>query len=61
MNNYVIAAYIELFFAVEVPVLEIGPEMWGLLKVGIGGYIASRGVEKVVPTIVGALKKKDET
>ena len=61
MNNYVLAPYIELFFDVTVPVLEIGPEMWGLLKVGIGGYIASRGVEKVVPSIVGALKKRDET
>lgn len=58
MNNYVLAPYIELFWGVEVPVLEIGPEMWGLLKVGIGGYIMSRGVEKVAPAIVGALKKK---
>ena len=61
MNNYVLAPYIELFFEVKVPVLEIGPEMWGLLKVGIGGYIASRGVEKVVPSIVSSLKKKDQT
>ena len=29
-------------------------EMWGLLKVGIGGYIAARSTEKIVKTVKGA-------
>jgi len=38
-------------------VYEIGPEMWSLLKIGIGGYIASRGAEKIIPSIVTKFKK----
>ena len=34
---------------------------FNLVKIGVGGYIVSRGVEKVVPATVKALKKKDET
>lgn len=29
-------------------------EMWGLLKVGIGGYIAARSTEKIVKTVKGS-------
>lgn len=61
MNNYVVAPYIQLFFDVKLPILEIGDEMWSLLQIGIGGYVASRGIEKVAPQIVDALKKKDNT
>lgn len=51
-NNYVLAPYFAAFGAM-VPTLDIPNGMWALLNVGIGGYIASRGVEKVV------LGKKD--
>ena len=30
----------------------IAPEMWGLLKLGIGGYIIGRSAEKVAPSII---------
>lgn len=57
-NNYIIApyaGYISSIFGwadeagnfLTVPVLSIPDGMWGLLQIGIGGYIASRGVEKV--------------
>jgi hypothetical protein len=36
---------------------EVLEEIFSLLKIGIGGYIGSRGVEKVVPKIV---KKPEE-
>lgn len=54
-NNYVFAPYLEFMadifgWAVKVPRLAIPEGMWGLLKIGIGGYIASRGVEKVANT-----------
>lgn len=59
LNNYVVAPYLAAF-GFEVPTLPIGDEMWGLLQIGIGGYIASRGLEKVVPAAVDAFKKKEQ-
>jgi hypothetical protein len=47
LNNYVVVPYVSAFGGV-VPALEIPNGMWALLNVGIGGYIASRGVEKIV-------------
>jgi len=46
-NNYIIVPYVTAFGA-TVPTLEIPNGLWALLNVGIGGYIASRGIEKVV-------------
>jgi hypothetical protein len=44
-NNYIIAPYTEALFDVKV-MFEIPPQMWNLLKIMIGGYVLSRGVEK---------------
>jgi hypothetical protein len=44
-NNYIIYPYLSLFFA-EAPVLEIPPDMWDLLKLGLGGYVVGRSAEK---------------
>lgn len=33
-------------------------ELWGLMKLGLGGYIGGRTVEKVAPSIVAAIKGK---
>ena len=46
-NNYVLVPYVTAFGG-AVPTLEIPNGMWALLNVGIGGYITSRGIEKVV-------------
>jgi hypothetical protein len=35
--------------------------MFGLVKIGLGGYVVGRSAEKVVPGIVKAFNKKDET
>ncbi len=53
LNNYVIVPYVAAFGG-AVPALEIPNGMWALLNVGIGGYIASRGIEKVVEKRNGA-------
>jgi hypothetical protein len=37
-------------------VFELSPEMWVLTKIGVGGYIGSRGAEKIVPAVVKAIK-----
>src|ERR1051326_2493307 len=31
--------------------------LWQLVQIGVGGYVASRGIEKVVPDIVKAMGK----
>ena len=49
-NNYILAPYINLFFSVDVT-LELPPDLWDLLKIGLGGYIVSRGVEKTAETM----------
>ena len=61
-NNYVLVPYFtwisNLLFSsgwidqvVVIPVLEVPEGLWGLLQIGIGGYIGSRGVEKVVQKV----------
>lgn len=46
-NNYILAPYIGLFFDVDVS-LELPPDMWDLLKIGLGGYVVGRSSEKAV-------------
>ena len=45
LNNYMIAPYLALF-GVPYAVMEIPPDMWDLLKLGISGYIVGRSAEK---------------
>lgn len=56
VNNYIVAPYVAFFGSmfgsdISLPILEIPAGMWGLLQIGIGGYVASRGVEKTVEKI----------
>ncbi len=46
-NNYILYPYLALFFE-GAPKLEIPPDMWALLKIGLGGYVVGRSVEKAV-------------
>lgn len=39
-------------------VFPIADQMWSLLQIGIGGYIASRGAEKVLPSIIDKFRKE---
>lgn len=50
--NYIIAP---IFSVKTLPPPE---QMWELIKIGMGGYIVGRTVEKVTPDVVRALKKK---
>jgi len=45
-NNYILYPYLSLFWS-NAPVLELPDQLWSLLQIGIGGYVASRGAEKV--------------
>lgn len=51
-HNYVIAP---LFSVGAVP---IPPEMWELLKIGMGGYIVGRSLEKVAPAVTEIVTEK---
>lgn len=42
-------------FGATVP--DPSPELWLLLKIGLGGYIAGRTTEKVVPNIVNMIRE----
>jgi hypothetical protein len=46
-NNYIIYPYLSLFFEAA-PILEIPPDMWALLKIGLGGYVVGRTGEKMM-------------
>ena len=49
-NNYILYPYLALFFE-EAPILEIPPDMWALLKIGLGGYVVGRSAEKVATVL----------
>lgn len=46
-NNYILAPYIDLFFDSGLT-LEIPDQMWSLLQIGLGGYLAGRSGEKIM-------------
>ena len=46
-NNYILFPYITLFGGTATT-LEIPPDMWALLKIGVGGYVMGRSGEKMV-------------
>lgn len=47
-NNYIIAPYATALFGLYIPTLELTSDMWDLLKLGLGGYVAGRSVEKAM-------------
>jgi len=47
VHNFILYPYLSLFM--ESPVkMDIPQDMWGLLKLGLGGYVVGRSVEKAV-------------
>ena len=40
---------------------RLAEDAWTLLQLGLGGYVVGRSVEKVVPAMTEAMKKKDKT
>ena len=47
VNNYILNPYLAVLFNIDI-VMEIPPDMWALLKLGVGGYIVGRSTEKAV-------------
>ena len=46
-NNYILNPWLSAMFSINI-VMEIPPDMWALLKLGVGGYIVGRSTEKAV-------------
>lgn len=49
VNNLILAPYIAMVFSLDVR-LDLPPEVWELLNLGIGGYLAGRTIEKGLQT-----------
>lgn len=49
VNNFIISPYAAAF-GLELPYLDIPPNMWTLLEIGLGGYIIGRSAEKCIET-----------
>lgn len=47
-NNYLIAPYIGLFAPSYKLILDTPPDLWALIKIGLGGYVVGRSGEKMV-------------
>lgn len=56
--TYIIAHTYVLVPVFGIRSVEIPPDMWTLLKIGIGGYVGGRTIEKVTPQIADAMKKR---
>lgn len=52
-NNYIFAPYAGALFGTDIPTLELTKDMWDLVTVGLGGYVVSRGAEKVAQSWKG--------
>lgn len=46
-NNYLLAPYLQAMFSWSVK-LDTPPDLWALIKLGLGGYVMGRSVEKAV-------------
>ena len=49
-NNYILYPYLSLFW-IDAPNLELPPDMWALLKIGLGGYTVGRSGEKIAKAL----------
>lgn len=62
MLSFVSLLFLIAFGVADVDLLARVPDkLWTAITVGIGGYIASRGAEKVVPALADAMKARENT
>lgn len=46
-NNYILNPWLSAMLSIDVT-MDIPPDMWDLLKLGVGGYVAGRSGEKII-------------
>ena len=54
MLTLVAIVVVSQFTAMEVP-----PDLWFVIKLGLGGYVGGRSVEKSVASVVKVMKAKE--
>lgn len=52
-NNYILFPYVNLYSPQHAILLPIPPDLWALLKIGVGGYVVGRSAEKVATVYKG--------
>lgn len=57
LNNYILVPYLAAFGVEGAVVIDMPAPVWDTIQVGLGGYIGARTVEKIAPSIAGALRK----
>lgn len=55
VNNYLVYPYLSLFGAPAL-VLDLPPELFNLMTMGVGGYVMGRSAEKVMANYKGGAK-----
>ncbi len=40
--------------------IDLPPDLWTVIKIGLGGYVGGRSAEKIVPGVMAAMKEKDK-
>lgn len=56
VNNWLIAPYAQVIFGTSI-VLDIPADLWNVIQIGVGGYVASRGLEKVAESVASSFGK----
>lgn len=51
-------SYIGKAIGANVP--DLPPDLWMVIKIGLGGYVVGRSAEKLIPTVMNSMKQKDE-
>lgn len=57
-NNYILVPYANMFLEKDIIPLVLTNDMWELLKIGLGGYILGRSVEKATKSYAEAKMSK---
>lgn len=52
-NNYILAPYLALVNTAWSLKLDTPPDLWALIKIGMGGYIVGRSGEKIMQAYAG--------
>jgi len=47
-NFYIFDPFLNILFNIDVEAKELDPELWSLLKIGMGGYIGALGAKQVI-------------
>jgi hypothetical protein len=55
MNNHAFAPYLGAM-GLPVVILPTPPDLWAVIKLGLGGYVVGRSAEKIIPGVVEAIK-----